>query len=125
MLCSGMQVVRYLPEFRYFDRPKVDFRFPGFCPLSISLQFLTPTNPKTYGRLLARAVFCSFFCSCLPSTFPVLRIFRYYRKIFLAFLYVGIVKFTTIGYVLLTMTRILTSRFTRIPTPRPSSVPSW
>ena len=33
-----MQVVRNLPEFRYFDRPEVDFRFPGFRPLRLALN---------------------------------------------------------------------------------------
>ena len=33
---SGMRVVQYLPEFLYFDRPKIDFRFPGFYPLRLA-----------------------------------------------------------------------------------------
>ena len=35
---SGMQFVWYLPEFRYFDQPKIDFRFPDFYPLRFALN---------------------------------------------------------------------------------------
>ena len=44
-----MQVVRYLPEFRYFDRPKIDSRFPGFYVFPRSRGF--PGILKKFTRI--------------------------------------------------------------------------